>query len=345
MITTLFKKQFLKIMLCAIALGALHPVYAISDKALGLGFASAGIGFAVMNEELAESETFEKLAKFINVDKDDLAPCLVFSTALWAASYIPQGAGRTVLRAGALLPILAAACLPKKALNKLALLPGIRHYFSLMKDAKGLPLIGDYAQCNQLNCKGLCHKCKARKLFLTVPLAAIPFVPTVFRSFKDTIARWERERIADVHRPHYEALNIPLDTELTDEMVREKYAQAMRATHTDKGNKASGAAEKIVRINTARDTLRAFLKKMRNPLSNPRKSSHNLMQIKRQITHSPKLNSLSKKLYQQMCLLVLTASIKNQNPRHPRGFFFCIPYTHAILIQNLEGIAQCLLMN
>jgi hypothetical protein len=217
---TTIKKQTLKVMLCAIAFGALQPTQAahdkttpvmnnktepfINDKVLGLSFASAALGLAVMNEELADSDTFEKLAQFINIDKDDLAPCVVFSLALAAASYIPDGAGRTVLRAGAVLPILVAACLPKKALHKLAQLPGIRHYFEFMKEAKGLPLIGDYAQCNQLSCKGLCHKCKARKLFLTVPLAAIPFIPTVYRSFKNTVARWERERIEQADRAKIE---------------------------------------------------------------------------------------------------------------------------------------------
>lgn len=243
------------------AITLLQPLHAISDKVKGLSFASAAIGLAVANEELAESETFEKIARCFNIDPEDLAPCLVFSSALWGASYIPEGAGRIVLRAGAILPIVTAACLPKKALRALIKLPGIRHYFSLMKQAKGLPIIGDQAQCNQLVCAGLCHKCKARKLFLTVPFALIPFVPTIIGSFKATIARWERERIAAVNKPHYDALNIPLDAELTEDVIRAAYRQAMLRTHSDKTGNNTGVAEQLERINAAREALRNHVRK------------------------------------------------------------------------------------
>jgi len=263
-----FKKTFLKILLPLCALMSLQPAHANYNKALGLGFASASIGLAVMNEELAESETFKKISKIVNVNENDLAPYLVLGSALLAASFIPEGNGRLVLRLGALLPILAAACLPKKAINKLAQLPGIKQYFALMKEAKGLPLIGDYAQCDRLECAGLCHKCKARKLFLTVPFAAIPFIPTVYRSFAATIARWERERIALANRPHYEVLEIPLGMGLTEAVVNAAFRQAMLATHSDKTGETIGVAERIERITTARDALRNFLRR-NNPQPQP----------------------------------------------------------------------------
>lgn len=276
MITTLFKTQFSKILLCIIALGTLQPAYA-NDKAFGLGFAATTISLAVMNEELAESEWFEKFSKAVNINQDDFAPCLVFGSALWAASYIPvEGNARTILRVGAVLPALAAACLPKKAVNLFAKLPGIKQYFALMRSAKGLPLIGDLAQCQQLGCEGFCHKCKARKLYLTVPLAGIPFIPSLIGSFKATIERWERERIAAANRPHYEALGIPLDSVLGVGVVNNAFAAAARAIHPDKEpikaeeNSPEFDAEKtrraneLDRITRARDALRAFLRTQAN---------------------------------------------------------------------------------
>lgn len=258
----MIKKHVSKLLLILTAFAAMPTDAQISDKALGLGFTAATIGLAIMNEELTESEWFEKLSDKINIDKDDLAPCLVFGSALWAASYLPDDTtARTVLRIGAVLPALAAVCLPKKAINKLAQLPGIKQYFAFMKSAKGLPFIGDMAQCSELGCEGLCHKCKARKFYLTVPLAGIPFVPTIWGSLKATVARWERERITQnferligANARHFRTLGIDVDANFTEATVNRAYRLAARC-HPDQNPNNPNAAAEFRAVTEARDAL------------------------------------------------------------------------------------------
>lgn len=275
------KNIFLKAALCIFTFSAMQPAQAfISEKAQGLSFAMTALMFAVLNEEIAESETFGKVAQFCNMDAQDLTSSLTFSSALWAASYIPEGSGRTVLRLCSIVPLLASACLPKKAITKLGQLPGIRHFFSLMQDAKGLPLIGDMVQCNQLDCQGLCHTCKARKMYLAVPFAAIPFIPTLYRSVNATIARWEQERIQSAQRPYFETLGIPVETVLTREIINNAFRAANLRIHPDQNpipfergtpeydEENRNRADQINRIRTARDVLRAFLEQNNNQQNN-----------------------------------------------------------------------------
>ncbi len=262
------KKQLLKLLVCATTISATAPSHAfMSEKARGLGLASAAIGLAVMNEELSESETFGKIANFFNMDGQDLASSLVFSSALWAASYIPEGNSRIALRLGAVLPMLVAACVPKKALQKIAQLPGIKHFFGFMKDAKGLPLIGDYAQCNQLDCEGLCHTCKARKLFLTVPLAAIPFIPTLYRSVGAKITQWENERIAQSEHEQNERRNRQQAEEAAQVAQRHtaqnNYYSVLRINRDAEPNAIERAQRDLARLVHPNN----FQYRMRNPAS------------------------------------------------------------------------------
>lgn len=159
------KKPFAKFLLCITALSTLLPA------------------FAAPTPTVAKKTTsrFERIAKKLNLSSDDLATILFASPIFFGISYFATN--RTIknaLRFVAIIPPIMAAALPKKSVDAIAKIPGVK-FFTLN------------VYCPNKGCEGFCTECKGRRLYIVASLAGAPFL---IRLLYSETKRIHQERIA-----------------------------------------------------------------------------------------------------------------------------------------------------
>jgi len=117
-----------------------------------------------------KASRFERIAKKLNLSSKDLTTILIVSPGLFALSYYTTSpALKMFLRIAAIIPPIVAIALPKKAVDAIAKVPGLRQYFHFWKSREN-----EY--CENKNCDGFCTECKAMRIYWMMPLIGIPFL-------------------------------------------------------------------------------------------------------------------------------------------------------------------------